>query len=147
MLFDSSGSPSFFVGPRGQPANDGEFYSLVPVADESKIRFFYAPDLTEVEAITLTTTKDGSASPITGVHSWAIVKTNDTIRLYFDGDLVDEKSVTDKEILSTAAAIQFGAPVANVRYYNQALTEKQIKQNFKVDSRRYGIRKTVKIVK
>ncbi len=90
---------------------------------------------------------DGNAIDVMGVpHSWTIVRKSGKMSLYLDGTkVVEDKDGIDaiaNNIKVVLGRNQVG--IGNVRYYNKALSEKEIVKNFKVDSMRYGIQKVWK---
>ena len=84
-----------------------------------------------------------------GTHSWTIVRKSGRMFLYLDGWWIcspegDDGWEAQTSPSGTAPAVVIGAvptSIGAIRYYSGALNGRQIKKNFEVDSRRYGITK------
>jgi len=77
---------------------------------------------------------------VRGVHSWTIVHKGGTIELYHNGQKYPEfKNITAGGTGERIWLGKLGVGIGSVRYYNSALSEEQIKKNFEIDSKRYGI--------
>ena len=94
-----------------------------------------------------------------GTHSWTIVRKGNKVHLYIDGwhfidsgqscgdapdslgfDVSDKKyGVGENVVFGRTNSISTTTSLASVRYYNVALNEDQIRENFEVDYRRFGV--------
>lgn len=82
--------------------------------------------------------------------AWTVMRRNGQMRLYLNGCLLSQDKTPRFPVPGTLDKVVFG-PLAgtggdvyagtlrDVRYYNFALTGKQIKDNFKIDMKRYGV--------
>ncbi|MBQ4471970.1 MAG: hypothetical protein II942_01825 [Alphaproteobacteria bacterium] len=83
------------------------------------------------------------------LHSWTIRRKNNQMYLYLDNFQLSKDDVEhwpaatqakwDEKIKFTGA--NSSVFIGDIRYYNRALTNREIKRNYELDAKRYGIRR------
>ena len=134
---NAAGSSGTIIGPIG----DGGFHFVA--APSGDLEFFSGSTLVSTRSTFVGPSLVSAWKNVyeTGVHTWTVIQKNDRIQFYLDGV---EFSDTDAGTITGGPHRITLGPIANtyvldVRYYEKALNETELKKNIKVDSVRYGI--------
>lgn len=83
---------------------------------------------------------------VSGRHAWTIMRKAGYMYLFVDGLRVDTGNMPGSGSTPVGPAVTFGGAgakgkILDIRYYDRALSGKQLVDLFNIDARRYGVRK------